>query len=136
MPRTWLETLPSITSAEQLVEGGRYIFKGTGTTQAGNRVTFPCVIASNGVMHVARIGTNSNIVYFDETSDNFAAVDVTNAAGITASLAVQAPFLEWGNLLTIGTLPTKVKTLGVIIPTEEVSGLSLLNVIKDEPSDI
>jgi hypothetical protein len=99
-------------------------------------VTFPCVIASDGVMHVARIGAEK-YVYFDETSENFTTVDLKNATGITASLSVQAPFLGWGSVKNVVTLPTKETTLGVIIPTTEINGLlKNLNYIEDELTDI
>ena len=87
-------------------------------------------------MHAASSEHGLVFYSFDEVSETFTDVRVTQATGITASLASQAPFLNWESVVQITTPPTKETTLGKIIPTEEVSGQNNLNSYEDELTDI
>lgn len=133
---TWLETLPSIQSDEQLTDGGYYIFNGTATNSNGQSVDDIVVKALAGAMHVIRPKSETgNVFKYNAETETFDKVTFSSD-GLRSSLQAQAPFLSWGNAVTISEMPTKETTLGKIIPTEEVSGLNFLNSYEDEPTDI
>ena len=133
---TWLETLPSIQSTEQLTNNGLYIFNGTTTNLNGRSIDNIIVKAVEGVMHVVRPKSATGDVFkYNAETETFDEVTFASE-GVRENLKAQAPFLSWGNALTIYQIPTKETTLGKIIPTEEVSGLNFLNSYEDELTDI
>lgn len=89
-------------------------------------------------MHAAAINQGLTFYSFDEETETFNTVTFTSATGLMASLAAQVPYLLWGASQNVSNLPTPSKetTLGIVIPTEEVSGINNLNVIEDELTDI
>lgn len=127
--------MPKIQSGEQLSNLGLYIFKGTVTNSYGATATNIVVQALDGRLHVAQYEIKNKVVSFDSKTEDFKVVDF-NTTGTVRNLQKQAPFLPWEASVFIEQMPTKETTLGVIIPTAEVSGQNNLNYIEDELTDI